>query len=143
MPQKDPLLFFDKPHFQVKLHRHVLEVDLKEGTREELEKLAEARPILQESLGWLFQTIIPLDVLLHEIESVEVGHDGKLHLKIPHRRDINIPLTHEEATRLAEMLNHLIPEEKQRKIEHELAAQAAEREKEERLTKDLAHIRRS
>src|SRR5213080_877246 len=82
------IMTLDKPHFQVKLHHDRLQVDLKEGVRAELEKLAEARPILRDSLGWIFQTIIPLDVKLWEIEKVHADSTGKMSIKIPHRRDL-------------------------------------------------------
>ena len=60
MPDKRIVLQIGSAHFDVKLHSDTLEVNLKEGFREEMERLAEARPILQETLGWVFQTIIPL-----------------------------------------------------------------------------------
>ncbi len=142
MTKKDPLLVFNKPHFLVKLHRDLLEVDLKEGAKKELEELAEARPILRDSLGWIFQTMIPLDVRLHEIEKVEMDHDGKVSLKIPHRRDVSIPLERSESERLVEKLNELIPADKERMIQHRLAEAAAEREREEQPTKGLAYTRR-
>ncbi|TMI47895.1 hypothetical protein E6H20_10220, partial [Candidatus Bathyarchaeota archaeon] len=66
MPDKPAVLMLDKPHFQVKLHSDLLKVDLKDGALRELEKLAEARPALRDTLGWMFQTIIPLDVHLWE-----------------------------------------------------------------------------
>ena len=109
----------DKPHFVVKLHEDVLEVDLKEGAKKELEDVVEARPILRESLGILFQTIIPLDVALSAIESAEVDDKGRLKVVIPLRRDIIIPLEFDESTRLAEKMNELIPLAKLKEAERE------------------------
>jgi len=103
------VLKIDKPNFVVKLHEETLEVDLKEGAKKELEDVVEAHPILRESLGILFQTIIPLDVALKDIESVEVDSRGRLKIKIPLRRDIIIPLEADESKRLAEKMNELIP----------------------------------
>jgi len=103
------VLKIDKPHFVVKLHEETLEVDLKEGAKKELEDVVEAHPILRESLGVLFQTIIPLDVALKDIESTEVDDRGRLKIKIPLRKDIVIPLEVDESERLAEKLNELIP----------------------------------
>jgi len=120
----------DKPHFQVKLHSDLLKVDLKEGARAEIEKLAEARPALRDTIGWVFQTIIPLDVHLWEIEKVTVEPSGKVNIRIPHRRDIHIPLEPLEAERLVEKMNELIPVEKERRVERQLAEQAAERDRE-------------
>lgn len=104
-----PILKIDKPHFVVKLHAEILEVDLKEGARKELEDAVEAYPILRESLGVLFQTIIPLDIALHEIDSAEIDEKGRLKIIIPLRRDIIIPLEANESKRLAEKLDELIP----------------------------------
>jgi len=127
---KKLVLFLDKPHFQVKLHPDVLEVDLKEGARKELEDLAEARPFLRDSLGWLFQTIIPLDVHLYQIEEVTTDKKGQLQIKIPGRRDIHIPLEPSEARQLIDKLNELIPVEKEKALRREQVAKEAERERE-------------
>ncbi len=130
MPDKPAVFMLDKPHFQVKLHSDLLKVDLKEGARAEIEKLAEARPALRDTIGWVFQTIIPLDVHLWEIEKVTVEPSGKVNIRIPHRRDIHIPLEPLEAERLVEKMNELIPVEKERRVERQLAEQAAERDRE-------------
>ncbi len=135
MPEsKQIVLFIDKPQFQVKLHSDVLEVDLKEGVRKELEALAEARPFLRDSLGWLFQTIIPLDVHLYQIEEVKTDNKGQLQIKIPGRRDIHIPLEPNEATKLHDKLNELIPGEKEKARRREQMAREAERERERATT---------
>jgi len=103
------VLKIDKPHFVVKLHEDALEVDLKEGAKKELEDMVEAHPILRESLGILFQTIIPLDIALKDIESAKIDDKGRLKIIIPLRRDLMIPLEASESERLAEKLNELIP----------------------------------
>jgi len=106
---KKPVLKIDKPHFVVKVYEDVLEVDLKEGAKKELEDVVEAHPVLRESLGVIFQTIVPLDVALYEIESAEVDDNGQLKIVIPLRRDIVIPLEIDESRELAKKLNELIP----------------------------------
>ena len=126
MPDKHVVLQIDRPHFEVKLHSDALEVNLKEGVKHEIEKLAEARPILQETLGWMFQTIIPLNVRLWEIENVELDSNGKVNLRIPHRRDLHIPLDQADGRRLVDKLNELIPGEKARELERVRSGQAAE-----------------
>ncbi len=103
------VLKVDKPHFVVLLHEDTLELDLKEGARKELEDVVEAHPILRESLGLLFQTIIPLDIALKDVDSAEVDDKGQLKIIIPLRRDITIPLDLNESKRLADKLNELIP----------------------------------
>jgi hypothetical protein len=106
---KKPVLIFDKPHFIVKLHEDLLQVDLKEGAKKALEDIVEAHPILRDSVGLLFQTIIPLDVALSSIDFVKVDDKGRLKVVIPLRRDILIPLERDESEILAEKLNELIP----------------------------------
>ncbi|HEV2119542.1 MAG TPA: hypothetical protein VGS11_05505 [Candidatus Bathyarchaeia archaeon] len=139
MPDKPAVFMLDKPHFQVKLHSDMLKVDLKEGARAEIEKLAEARPALRDTIGWVFQTIIPLDVHLWEIEKVTVEPSGKVNIRIPHRRDIHIPLEPLEAERLVEKMNELIPVEKERRIERQLAEKAAERDREKQKADTLKY----
>ncbi len=119
-----------------------MKVDLKDGARRELEKLAEARPALRDTLGWMFQTIIPLDVKLWEIVKVDVEPSGKVSITIPHRRDIHIPLDPAEASRLVAKLNDLIPIEKARALERQQAEQAAERQREQQATEGYRYQRR-
>jgi hypothetical protein len=128
MGNKDPVMVIDKPHFVVKLHETLLEVDLKEGVKKELEDVVEAKPILRETLGLLFQTVIPLDVHLKDIKSVNVDEKGHVKVVIPHRRDIVIPLKANESKRLVEKLNELIPIEKERAIRELEEAQKSEKE---------------
>jgi hypothetical protein len=106
---KEPIIKIDKPHFIVKLYEDLLEVDLKEGARKELEDAVEAHPAIRESIGILFQTIVPLDVALSAIDSAEVNKKGQLQIVIPLRRDIVIPLESNESKKLAEKINELIP----------------------------------
>jgi len=123
---KKPILTVDKPHFVVKLHEDTLEVDLKEGAKKELEDVAEAHPILRESLGVLFQTIIPLDVALSTIDIVKVDDKGRLKVVIPLRKDIIIPLERNESMELAEKLNELIPMAKLKEAERAKRIEAME-----------------
>ena len=135
MATEDLVMVIDKPHFTVKLHQSLLEVDLKSGIKKELEDVLEASPALRENLGFLFQTIVPLDVPLRDIESVDVDEKGHVKIVIPLRRDIVIPLESKESKRLVEKLNELIPIEKARfaklLIEAEKARRILEREKAE------------
>ncbi len=124
---KKPVLKIDKPHFVVKLHEEVLELDLKEGAKKELEDAVEAHPILRESLGVLFQTIVPLDVALKDVESAKVDDKGRLKIVIPLRRDIIIPLETSESKRLAEKLNELIPSAKLKDAKRMRALEEAEK----------------
>ena len=131
MDSEDLVMVFDKPHFIVKLHQTLLEVDLKEGVRKKLEDFVESNPHMRESLGLLFQTVIPLDVQLKNIETVRLDEKGHVKIVIPHRKDITIPLEKDEAEKLIDKLNELIPIE-----------QAKEQERENERARKLAYERR-
>ena len=135
MTAEDIVMVIDKPHFKVKLHKTLLEVDLKEGIRKELEDVLEAKPALRESLGFLFQTIIPLDVPLKDIESVKVNKKGQVKIAIPSRRDVTIPLKPNESKRLVDKLNELIPIEKERVLRDLLEAEKTKEAVEPEISK--------
>jgi hypothetical protein len=132
MVDEDIVMKIDKPHFTVKLHKTFLEVDLKEGVKKELEHVVEARPILRETLGFLFQTIVPLDVELKHIRSVDIDKEGKVKVAIPSRRDIHIPLNKSESRRFVEKLNELMRVEKERAKRDLEEAKRAEHESTEK-----------
>jgi hypothetical protein len=108
----------------VKLHEELLEVDLKEGVRKEFEDLAEAKPILRETLGMLYQFAGPLDVELKDIDKVLIEKDGRVKVVIPNRRDLHIPLTPQEAQTLMGKLDELIPLARKKAVELEKLAAA-------------------
>jgi hypothetical protein len=116
MNDEDIVMTIDKPHFIVKLHTTQLEVDLREGARKELEKLIEANPTFRDSVGLLFQSVIPIDVRLRDIRSVGLDKKGRVKIDIPRRKDLTIPLDQEESKRLIDKLNELIPPEKERAL---------------------------
>jgi len=128
MATKDIVLEIKKPHFTVKLHQSLLEVDLKEGLKKELEDVLESKPILRESLGFLFQFAVPLDVRLKDIKSVTIDKKGRVKIVIPHRKDIIIPLKAVESRRLVDQLNELIPIEKAKEAGREMESAKAKRE---------------
>lgn len=123
MTTEDLVLVIDKPHFTVKLHQSLLELDLKEGVKKELEDFVEADSILRRSLGFLFQNIIPLDVPLKDIESVEQDEKGQVKIILPRRKNVTIPLDPDESEKLTVKLNELIPIEKQKETERILASE--------------------
>jgi len=112
---KDPILVIDKPDFVVRLHKELIEVDLKEGGKAKLENAIEKDPLLRKTLGFVLQTTIPSDVELCDIKSVEVDDKGQLKLVILRHVDIVLPLGVEDARRLAWELKDLIPLAKTRK----------------------------
>ena len=123
-----------KPHFTVKLHKTLLEVDLEKGVRKELEDVLETKPALRESLGFLFQTIVPLDVQLKDIESVKVDKKGRVKMTIPLRKDIIIPLKPNESKRLVEKMNELIALEKERAFRDEQESEKTRRALESKVS---------
>jgi len=125
MSDEDLVMKIDKPHFTVKLHTDLLEVDLKEGLKKELESFVEANSTLRESLGLLFQTIIPVDVRLRDISSVGLDKKGRVKVAIPSRKDLIIPLDADEAQRLIAKLNEHIALEKERALRNMAAAEKA------------------
>jgi hypothetical protein len=128
MSTEELIMKFDKPYFTVRLHKSLLEVDLKEGFKKELEDAAERSPRVRASLGYLLQLIVPLDVPLKDIEDAGVDKRGQVKLKIPHRRDITVPLDPDESEKLVNKLKELIPIEKQKEIDRLLASREAQRE---------------
>jgi len=127
MNDEDIVMTIDKPHFVVRLQTTLLKVDLKEGARKELEKLLEANPTFRDSVGLLFQTVVPIDVRLRDIRSVGLDKKGRVKIDIPHRKDLTIPLDETESKRLVDKLNELIPPEKERAMRDAEEAKKAER----------------
>lgn len=121
MSTEDLIMVIDKPLFTIKLHQNLLEVDLKEGAKKKLEDFVEANPTLRGSLGFLFQSVVPLDVALKDIESVEQDENGRIKIAIPHRKDISIPLEPNESEKFIGKLKELVLAEKKREIERMLA----------------------
>ncbi len=121
MSTEDVIMVIDKPLFTIKLHQNLLEVDLKEGAKKKLEDFVEANPTLRGSLGFLFQSVVPLDVALKDIESVEQDEKGRIKIAIPRRKDISIPLEPNESEKFIGTLKELVLAEKKREIERMLA----------------------
>ncbi len=114
MSSNPVVIVIEKPHLTVKLHERVLEVDLTQGLRKELEDLVEAKPALRKTLGFLFQTVIPLDVPLKDIESATLDEASRVKIVIPFRKDMVIPLEPEESGPFVKKLNELVLQEKAR-----------------------------
>lgn len=112
------VMVIDKPHFSIKLHQILPEIDPKAGVKKELEDAVETNPILRGSLGFLFQNVIPLDVPLKYIELVELDERGRVKMVIPHRRDITIPLEPNECRELINKLSAYSDRETRRNRTH-------------------------
>ena len=96
-------------------HEDIVEVDLKEGVKKKLEDVIEAHPALRKTLGFALQTVIPSDVELCDIDAVRVDDKGNLRPVISRHVDIILPLEVDEARKLEEKLNELIPLSKTKK----------------------------
>ena len=119
MTASEVLMHIEKPHLSVKLHPRMLKVDLTEGIRRDLEEVVESTIALRETLGFLFQALIPLDVPLKDIESTGLDEQGRLKIVIPHRRDLHIPLTPEESKIFLARLDKAISDERSRVLAEE------------------------
>jgi hypothetical protein len=108
------LMLIEKPHMKVKLRSRKLEVDLTEGVRKEIENLVESREALRETLGFMFQTLIPLDVPLKDIQSTGLDEKGRVKIVIPHRRDLHIPLPSRESEAFLAKLDEALSVERAR-----------------------------
>ena len=110
------VMVIEKPYLTVKLHERLLEVDFADGLRRELEGALEANTALRETLGYLLQAAIPLDVALRDIDSARVDKNGHVKVAIPFRKDLIIPLGPTDSKRLVEKLDQLIPADKARAV---------------------------
>ena len=48
--EKDPILVIEKPDFVVRLHKYLIEVDLKKGGKKKIEDAIESDPLLRKTL---------------------------------------------------------------------------------------------
>ena len=117
MPETNVALEFETRHLKVRLDENLLRIDLRGSLKNEIEEALENKPILKETLGSVLSLFAPLHVRLSDIESVNVDKAGRVKIELAHRRDILIPLEHEDAERLADKLNELIPKAKKEEWE--------------------------
>lgn len=127
MSETAEVLRIDKPHFTVRLYEDRLRIDLKGTTKNNIEEALENKPVLKETIGSILGMFIPLHVHLSEIDSVHMDEKGKVVLKIPRHRDVVIPLEPEDAKRLVDRLNQLIPRAKEKELERIIREQRARR----------------
>lgn len=138
MTEEEPILTISKPHFTVKLHPSLLEVDLKKGVKKELEDALESAGLVRDSVGFLFQTVVPLDIQLKDIETAKTNQKGHVKITVPHRRDITIPLEPEESQKLLREMSELIPKEKEKAARQLLESQQARKALEPKLAQARA-----
>jgi hypothetical protein len=117
MTEKTVVLEIDKPHFIVRLYEDTLKIDLKGSAKNEIEEALENKPILRETIGGILSMFAPLHVRLSHIDSAQMDKTGNVKLILPLHRDITIPLKLDEAKKLVDQLNRLIPIEKGKELE--------------------------
>lgn len=119
MPETIPVLKIENPHFTIRLYENLLKIDLKSSLRNEIEEALENKPVLKETIGNILGIFAPLHIRLKDIRSVNVDETGKVRIKLPLHRDVEIPLEREHGARLAKKLNQLISEAKRKDFELE------------------------
>jgi hypothetical protein len=127
MPETVEVLRIDKPHFTVRVYEDRLRIDLKGTAKNNIEEALENKPVLKETIGSILGMFVPLHVHLSEIDSVNMDENGKVVLKIPRHRDVVIPLEPEDAKRLVDKLNQLIPRAKDKELRRIINEQRLQR----------------
>jgi len=133
MSESRVILKFEKPHFTATLYRSILRIDVKGNVKNEIEEALENKPVLKQTIGSILGIFAPLHVRLSDIDSVNADAKGKLKIVLPRHRDVTLPLDPEEARRLADKLNDLIPDAKRREVIRASRETTHERIGEERL----------
>jgi hypothetical protein len=101
----------------VKLYENLLKVDLKGSFKDEIKEALENKPVLKETFGSLLGIFVPLHVHLADIRWARVDEKGNVRLDLSHRRNVVIPLGHEDAEKLVTKLKQLIADIRKRKEE--------------------------
>jgi hypothetical protein len=134
MSEADLVLEIDHSHFIIRVTNDLLKIDVKGNVKNEIEEALENAPGLRKTIGRILSVFVPLHIRLSDIDSVKMEKTGEVKIGLPHHRDANIPLQTEEAEKLVNKLNQLIPEAKRREseriIEEQRARQISEEEKE-------------
>jgi len=129
MPEAIAVLEVENPHFIIRLYENLLRIDLKGSFKNEIEEALENKPILKETIGGILGIIVPLHIRLSDVNSVHMDETGKIRISLPHHRNIVIPLEREDAEKLVNKLNQLIPKAKTWKIKERIIRNRARRSK--------------
>jgi hypothetical protein len=84
------------PHFTIILSEDLLKIDLKGSFKNEVEEALEYKPVLKETIGKILGIFVPLHIRINEIDSVDMDDTGKITVRLPHHRDVVIPLENKE-----------------------------------------------
>ncbi len=145
MSDADLVLEIDHPHFIIRVTHDLLKIDVKGSVKNEIEEALENDPGLRKTIGRILSVFVPLNIRLSEIDSVKMEKTGEVKIALPHHRDANIPLQTEEAEKLVNKLNQLIPEAKQRERERRIEEQRVREivEEENEIRKESAQFPQS
>jgi hypothetical protein len=113
MPKRDVILEIDHPHLVIRLSEDYLRIDVKGSFKDKVEEALGSTPILKD----VFSLFVPLHVRLCDMDSARIEETGKVKIVLQHRRNITLPLGADEAKRLVDKLNELIPAAKARELE--------------------------
>ncbi len=128
MPKTITVLEVDDPHFTIKLSNNLLKIDLRGSFKNEIEEALENKPVLKETIGRMLGVFVPLHIRVSDIDSVHMDETGKINVRLPHHRNIVIPLEHkEDAEKLLEKLNQLTSNALDVKIKENNAKRQAKR----------------
>jgi hypothetical protein len=118
---------------------------VKGNVKNEIEEALENDRGLRETIGRILSVLVPLHIRLSDIDSVKMEKTGEVKITLPHHRDANIPLRPEEAEKLVNKLNQLIPEAKQREMERIIREQRTRQivEEENEIRKESAQFPQS
>ena len=128
MPEPITVLEVENPHYVIRLSENLLKIDLKGSIKNEIEEALENKPVLKETIGRVFDIFVPLHISLIDIDSVYMDETGKIKVSLLHHRNIVIPLERkEDAEKLVDKLNLLIPKAKIGKIKERIMRKRARR----------------
>jgi len=133
MPESSVILEIEKPQFTVRLYEDKLKIDVRETARNEIEQALENKPFLRETIGRILNMFVPLHIRLCDIDSVNIEKSGNVKIRISHHRDVTIQLEPQEAQKLVEKLNQLIPEAKRKELERVMREAKVQKTAEEKL----------
>ena len=128
MSKTTTFLEVDDPHFTIRLSNNLLKIDLKGSVKNELEEALENKPVLKETIGRMLGVFVPLHIRISDIHSVHMDENGKINVRLPHQRNIIIPLERkEDAEKLFEKLDQLTSKALDAKIKEDIAKRQAKR----------------
>ena len=111
------IMQIDKKNFSVLLYENLLKVEPKKSIVHQLEEALEDKPVLKDTLGEILHILAPLNIRLSQIDNARMDKKGNVKLIIPQHHDVTIPLTPNEAKKLVDKLNELVPKEKERELQ--------------------------